>query len=75
LSRTAQKASNAVAANTLKVSFAEKVDNLISAVRVAELAKVRRLSNRQEALRKEHEMREGCARAQAELGAVQKQFE
>ena len=44
-----------------------KIEQMINAVHATELAKTRRLATRQEALRKEYEMREGCDRAQLEL--------
>ena len=44
-----------------------KIEQMINVVHATELAKTRRLATRQEALRKEYEMREGCERAQLEL--------
>ena len=50
-----------------------KVEQMIALVRHAEIAKQKRLANRQEALRKEHAMREGCEAAQAELNNLEKE--
>ena len=46
---------------------------MIAAVHTAEMAKTRRLATRQEALRKEYSMREGCDAAQQELDSVEEQ--
>ena len=48
-------------------NVASKIEQMISAVHTAEMAKTRRLATRQEALRKEYAMREGCDEAQMEL--------
>ena len=48
---------------------------MINTVHATELAKIKRLATRQEALRKEHEMREGCEAAQHELDQVDEQVQ